>query len=240
MGFDIVHFNTHKTFSTPHGGGGPGSGPIAVRDYLTPFLPAPRVYKTERGTFGFDEGDERSIGRVKSFHGNFGVLVRAWAYIRTHGPDGLRRASEIAVLNANYILAQIADLFETPYGTRCMHEFVLSASNLKRDHGVRALDVAKRLIDFGVHPPTIYFPLLVEEALMVEPTETESRETLDNFVATVRTIVAEAAATPELLLSAPYTAPVRRLDEALAARQPVLRDELVPMPSPAVAEPTPA
>ena len=230
MGFDIVHINTHKTFSTPHGGGGPGAGPVAVRDYLAPFLPAPWVTRTESG-FELDFGDDKSIGRVKSFWGNVGVLVRAWAYIRTHGPDGLRRASELAVLNANYVLARIRDAYELPYGDRCMHEFVISASELKRKHGVRALDVAKRLIDFGFHPPTVYFPLLVEEALMVEPTETESRETLDLFAEAMLKCAREAARHPERLLEAPHDSPVRRLDEAQAARQPVLRDphvELLP------------
>ena len=222
MGFDVVHFNTHKTVSTPHRGGGPGAGPIAVRDTLAPFLPVPLVGKTEDGRFFFDDDRPQSIGKVRTFYGNFAVLVRAAAYIRGLGPDGLRRVSEMAVLNANYVMEGIKDLYEVPFERRCMHELVASAAPLK-EHGVRALDVAKRLLDYGVHPPTTYFPLLVDEALMIEPTETESREDLDRLIEALRAVAAEAASDPQLLREAPLTMPVRRLDEAEAARHPVLR-----------------
>lgn len=222
MGFDIVHFNTHKTFSTPHGGGGPGAGPIVVRDTLAPFLPVPLVGRADDGRFFLDEDRPLSIGRMRTFSGNFGVLVRAWTYIRGLGADGLREVSEMAVLNANYVMEGLRDLLDLPYGERrCMHEFVASATPLK-EHGVRALDVAKRLLDYGVHPPTTYFPLIVDEALMVEPTETESKDSLDRMIEAFRTVVAEAKDRPELLLEAPLTLPVRRLDEARAARHPVL------------------
>ncbi|MEE4275637.1 MAG: aminomethyl-transferring glycine dehydrogenase subunit GcvPB [Thermoleophilia bacterium] len=222
MGFDIVHFNTHKTFSTPHGGGGPGAGPIVVGEELVPFLPVPTVEKREDGTYYLDHDRPRSIGKVRTFYGNVGVLVRAYAYIRALGPDGLRRVSERAVLNANYVLAGLRDLFDVPFERRCMHEFVVSATPL-REHGVRAMDVAKRLLDHGVHPPTTYFPLIVDEALMVEPTETESRESLDRIVEAFRTVAREAAEDPEMVGGAPHTLPVRRLDEASAARKPVVR-----------------
>jgi glycine dehydrogenase subunit 2 len=222
MGFDVVHFNTHKTFSTPHGGGGPGAGPIAVRDMLAPFLPVPVVGQTEDGRYFFDDERPQSIGRVRTFCGNFGVLVRAYAYIRGLGPEGLRRVSEAAVLNANYVMEGVKDLFDVPYRRRCMHEFVASASPL-REHGIRALDVAKRLLDYGVHPPTTYFPQIVDEALMMEPTETESREDLDRLIGALRAVAAEAAADPDLVREAPRTMPVGRLDEAEAARHPVLR-----------------
>ena len=222
MGFDIVHFNPHKTFSTPHGGGGPGAGPIVVRDILEPFLPVPLVEKAENGRFFFEYDRPRSIGKMRTFAGNFGVLVRAYTYIRGLGPDGLRRVSEMAVLNANYMLEGIRDLFEVPFERRCMHEFVVSASPLK-EHGVRALDVAKRMLDYGLHPPTTYFPQIVDEALMFEPTETESRDDLDTMIAALRAIVGEAETQPGMLREAPMTMPVRRLDEAEAARHPVLR-----------------
>ncbi|MBN2205430.1 MAG: aminomethyl-transferring glycine dehydrogenase subunit GcvPB [Thermoleophilia bacterium] len=222
MGFDIVHFNTHKTFSTPHGGGGPGAGPIVVGEELVPFLPVPTVEKRDDGTYYLDHDRPRSIGKVRTFYGNVGVLVRAYAYIRALGPDGLRRVSERAVLNANYVLAGLRDLFDVPFERRCMHEFVVSATPL-REHGVRAMDVAKRLLDHGVHPPTTYFPLIVDEALMVEPTETESRESLDRIVEAFRTVAREAAEDPEMVCAAPHTLPVRRLDEASAARKPVVR-----------------
>ena len=223
MGFDVVHFNTHKTFSTPHGGGGPGAGPIVVRESLAPFLPAPLVARDGDGRYFLDDDRPLSIGKVRTFHGNVGVLVRAWTYIRGLGPDGLRAVSETAVLNANYVMEGLRGLLDLPYGERrCMHEFVASATPL-REHGVRALDVAKRLLDYGVHPPTTYFPLIVDEALMVEPTETESKDALDRLVAAFRTVVGEARTTPGLLHEAPVTLPVRRLDEAQAARQPVLR-----------------
>ena len=222
MGFDVVHFNTHKTFSTPHGGGGPGAGPIAVRDTLAPFLPVPLVGRADDGRFFFDDDRPQSIGKVRTFYGNFGVLVRAYAYIRGLGPEGLRRVSEMAVLNANYVMEAVGDLLEVPFERRCMHEFVASAAPL-REHGVRALDVAKRLLDYGVHPPTTYFPLLVDEALMIEPTETETREDLDRLIAALRAVAAEAVTDPDVLRQAPLTMPVRRLDEAEAARHPVLR-----------------
>jgi len=222
MGFDIVHFNPHKTFSTPHGGGGPGAGPIVVRDILEPFLPVPLVEKAENGRFFFEYDRPRSIGKMRTFVGNFGVLVRAYTYIRGLGPDGLRRVSEMAVLNANYVLEGIRDLFDVPFERRCMHEFVVSASPLKQ-HGVRALDVAKRMLDYGLHPPTTYFPQIVDEALMFEPTETESRDDLDTMIAALRAIVGEAETQPGMLREAPITMPVQRLDEAEAARHPVLR-----------------
>ncbi len=221
MGFDIVHFNTHKTFSTPHGGGGPGAGPIVVRDMLEPFLPKPLVAKHPDGGYYLDDDRPDSIGKVRTFYGNFGVLVRAYTYIRELGEEGLRRVSEAAVRNANYVLEGVRDLFTLPVARRCMHEFVVSATPLK-EHGVRAMDVAKRLLDYGVHPPTTYVPLIVDEALMVEPTETESREDLDRVVQAFRDIVREAAEDPDALRQAPVSMPVRRLDEAEAARHPVL------------------
>jgi glycine dehydrogenase subunit 2 len=221
MGFDIVHINLHKTFSQPHGGGGPGGGPITVRDSLEPFLPVPAVVRRDDG-FGLDYDRPKSIGKVRAFTGPFGVFVRSYAYIRAYGP-ALREMSEVAVLNANYLLARLKDAYELPFDRLCMHEFVLSARNLKREHGVTALDVAKRLIDYGFHPPTIYFPLIVPEALMIEPTETETKETLDAFADVMLSIAEEAAERPELLQEAPTTAPVRRLDEVGAARNPVVR-----------------
>ncbi|MCI3922333.1 aminomethyl-transferring glycine dehydrogenase subunit GcvPB [Paenibacillus sp. TRM 82003] len=221
MGFDVVHLNLHKTMSTPHGGGGPGAGPVGVKAKLAPFLPKPTVARRDDGTYDFDAAAPESIGRVKAYYGNFGILVRAYAYIRTLGPDGLRRVSELAVLNANYLLRRLAPAFDVPYDTICKHEFVLSGKSLK-PYGVRTLDVAKRLLDFGYHPPTIYFPINVEECLMIEPTETESKETLDAFADTLLRIVEEAKTNPELVKNAPYTTEVRRLDEATAARKPVL------------------
>jgi glycine dehydrogenase subunit 2 len=221
MGFDIVHYNLHKTFSQPHGGGGPGGGPVAVRAELEPFLPCPTVVN-DGGTFRLDYDRPRSIGRVRGFAGPFGVFVRSYAFMRAYGP-ALREMSEMAVLNANYLLALLRDVYELPYDRLCMHEFVLSARRLKREHGVTALDVAKRLMDFGIHPPTIYFPLVVPEALMIEPTETETKERLDAFVDAMRQIAQEAAENPQLLEDAPHTRPVRRLDEVRAAKEPVLR-----------------
>ena len=224
-GFDVMHFNVHKTFSTPHGGGGPGAGPVGVRAELAPYLPEPLVLREPDGTFRLERAGERptSIGRMRSFVGNVGILVRAYAYIRAHGPDGLREVSEDAVLAANYLKHRLAGTYAVPFARPCMHEFVASASALKAETGVRTLDVAKRLIDKGVHPPTIYFPLTVEEAMLIEPTETESLETLDAFADAMLEIADEAHADPELVRSAPHTAPVRRLDEATAARQPNLR-----------------
>ncbi len=221
MGFDVVHLNLHKTMSTPHGGGGPGAGPVGVKSLLIPFLPKPIVSKRDDGTFYWDYDRPQSIGRVKAFYGNFGILVRAYAYIRTYGPEGLRRVSELAVLNANYMMHRLAPYYEVAYPGLCKHEFVLSGRKLK-EYGVRTLDVAKRLLDFGYHPPTIYFPLNVEECIMIEPTETESKETLDGFIDTMIQIAKEAESTPDVVINAPYTTVVKRLDETTAARKPVL------------------
>ncbi|MEK3734876.1 MULTISPECIES: aminomethyl-transferring glycine dehydrogenase subunit GcvPB [Paenibacillus] len=221
MGFDVVHLNLHKTMSTPHGGGGPGAGPVGVKSKLIPFLPKPIVSKREDGTFYWDYDRPQSIGRVKAYYGNFGILVRAYTYIRTYGPEGLRRVSELAVLNANYMMHRLAPYYEVAYPGLCKHEFVLSGRKLKQ-YGVRTLDVAKRLLDFGYHPPTIYFPLNVEECIMIEPTETESKETLDGFIDTMIQIAKEAETTPEVVINAPHTTVVKRLDETTAARKPVL------------------
>ena len=218
MGFDIVHYNLHKTFSQPHGGGGPGGGPVAVRETIEPYLPAPVVVR-DGDAFRLDHDRPKSIGRVRGFAGPFGVFVRSYAYMRAYGP-ALREMSEVAVLNANYLLAQLRDAYDLPYDRHCMHEFVLSARNLKREHGITALDVAKRLMDYGIHPPTVYFPLVVPEALMIEPTETEPKERLDDFVDAMHAIAREAAESPELLKEAPHGRPVRRLDEVRAAKQP--------------------
>jgi glycine dehydrogenase subunit 2 len=221
MGFDIVHINLHKTFSQPHGGGGPGGGPIVVRDALEPFLPVPAVVRDgDRYRLDFDR--PKSIGKVRGYTGPFGVFVRSYAYIRSYGPR-LREMSETAVLNANYVLARLGDAYDLPFDRLCMHEFVLSARNLKREHGVTALDVAKRLMDYGFHPPTIYFPLIVPEALMIEPTETEAKETLDAFCDAMLAIAREAKEDPDLLKDAPHNRPVRRLDEVRAAKQLVLK-----------------
>ena len=221
MGFDIVHFNLHKTFSTPHGGGGPGAGPVAVREHLARFLPVPVVEKVgDRYTLNYDLPE--SIGRIRSFYGNFGVLVRAYAYIRAHGPDGLRKVSEHAVLHANYLMRRLQPYFELPYDRHCKHEFVLSAKRQKR-RGVRAADIAKRLLDYGVHAPTVYFPLIVEEAIMIEPTETESLETLDAFAEAMIAIAREAEEAPDKVTGAPLHTVVGRLDETRAARHPILR-----------------
>ncbi|MER3409049.1 MAG: glycine dehydrogenase (aminomethyl-transferring) [Thermoleophilia bacterium] len=231
MGFDIVHVNLHKTFGQPHGGGGPGGGPIVVREALAPYLPVPAVVRREDG-FGLDYDRPKSIGRVRGFQGPFGVLVRSYAFIRSYGPR-LRQMAEAAVLNANYLLALLKDDYELPYARLCMHELVLSARHLKRERGVGALDVAKRLMDYGFHPPTIYFPLVVPEALMIEPTETETKETLDAFVAAMRAIAREARESPELLKEAPHTRPVSRLDEAKAVKQLVVRYQFEEHPAPA-------
>lgn len=221
MGFDVVHVNLHKTFSTPHGGGGPGSGPVGVKADLIPFLPVPVIEK--RGeTYFLDSEKPLSIGKIKGFYGNFGVLVRAYTYILSMGADGLKDVSETAVLNANYIAAKLKDLYKLPYDKICMHECVLSG-DYQMKFGVSTLDIAKRLLDFGYHPPTIYFPLIVHEAMMIEPTECESKETLDEFIQVMRAIAKEAEVTPELVKGAPYTTVISRLDEALAARKPVLK-----------------
>lgn len=222
MGFDVVHFNLHKTFSTPHGGGGPGAGPVGVKKILEPFLPIPIVVQSEDGTYCFDEDRPLSIGRMHAFYGNFAILVRAYAYILTMGAEGLRQVSEDAVLNANYCLTRLRDLYHAPFDRYCMHECVLT-SKKQKPQGIKTLDIAKRLLDYGVHPPTIYFPLIVEEALMIEPTETESKETLDLFIDIMRKIAEEATVTPELIKQAPSTTVVGRLDEATAARKPNLR-----------------
>ncbi|MEA4883624.1 MAG: aminomethyl-transferring glycine dehydrogenase subunit GcvPB [Clostridia bacterium] len=224
MGFDVVHLNLHKTFSTPHGGGGPGAGPVGVKSPLEPFLPMPLVKLDEAtGKYAWDYDRPQSIGRVHSFNGNFGVLVRAWAYIRALGPDGLRTASEHAVLTANYVMRKLQPYFDLPYDRACKHECVLSGSRQKKSTGVRTLDMAKRLLDFGFHAPTVYFPLIVDEAFMIEPTETESKETLDSFIAAMIRIAKEAEEHPEALHEAPHSTPVGRLDETLAARKPILR-----------------
>jgi glycine dehydrogenase subunit 2 len=221
MGFDIVHINLHKTFSQPHGGGGPGGGPIVVRETLARFLPRPIVVR-EGETFRLDDDRPDSIGKVRGFSGPFGVFVRSYAFMRAWGP-GLREMSEVAVLNANYLLARLRDAYELPFDRLCMHELVLSARGLKRDHGISATDVAKRLMDFGFHPPTVYFPLVVPEALMIEPTETEAKETLDAFAGAMLAIASEAAEDPAELRSAPHGQPVGRLDEARAVKQLVVR-----------------
>ncbi|HEX3801634.1 MAG TPA: aminomethyl-transferring glycine dehydrogenase subunit GcvPB [Solirubrobacteraceae bacterium] len=252
MGFDIVHFNLHKSFTQPHGGGGPGAGPIAVSERIEPFLPRPQVVRRPAGAsgdvagqragngeqadsagffYGLDDDRPKSIGRLRGFQGNYGVFVRSYAYIRSLGASGLREVSEVAVLNANYLLARlreegVLDLLPSAYERLCMHEFVLSGAPMKRELGIKTLDLAKRLLDHGVHPPTVYFPLLVDEALLIEPTETETRETLDRFAMLVAEILREAAEDPEIARGAPYSTPVRRLDEAGAARNPVVRQAL--------------
>jgi glycine dehydrogenase subunit 2 len=221
MGFDVVHLNLHKTMSTPHGGGGPGAGPIGVAPHLVPFLPGPLPAKDDSGYFWEDAGPQ-SIGRVRANNGNFLVLVRAYTYICSNGPDGLRHVSESAVLNANYIMRALEGEYDLPFNRACMHEFVLSADRQKKV-GVSALDIAKRILDFDMHPPTIYFPLIVHEAMMIEPTETETRETLDEFIALMKQIAREARENPSIVLEAPHKTVVGRLDQTLAARKPNLR-----------------
>jgi glycine dehydrogenase subunit 2 len=224
MGFDIVHINTHKTFATPHGGGGPGAGPVGVVEHLEQFLPSPVLARADDGTITWDRGRPRSIGRLHGFHGNVGVLLRAYVYVFLHGADGLREVSGLATLNANYLAALVRDALPLAYDDeRPMHEFVATAARLKSETGLKAIDLAKRMIDLGYHPPTVYFPLVVEEALMVEPTETETKETLDAFAEAVGRAVADARSDPDLLREAPTTTPVRRLDEARAARHLQLR-----------------
>ncbi|MFI4874798.1 MAG: aminomethyl-transferring glycine dehydrogenase subunit GcvPB [Blastopirellula sp. JB062] len=219
IGADMMHYNPHKTFSGPHGGGGPGAGPICVHEKLAPFLPSPIVIQ-DGDTYRLDDDRPDSIGRVRTFFGNVGVLVRAYCYILSYGPDGLKAVSENAVLNANYLLSKVKHFLPVPHGQRCMHEFVASAAKLKQEKGVTAMDVAKRLLDYGFHAPTVYFPLTVPEAMMIEPTETESKEMLDAFVETLFRITEEPA---ELLHEAPHSTPISRPNEVQAARQPCLR-----------------
>ena len=219
FGADMQHYNVHKTFTGPHGGGGPGSGPVAVRDFLAPYLPVPIVVR-EGERYRLDYHRPKSIGRVHTFYGNVGILLRGYCYIRTLGPEGLKQVSEQAVLNANYLRSRVAQILEIPHPGPCMHEFVASARKLLREKKVRAMDLAKRLLDFGIHAPTVYFPLVVPEALMIEPTETESQATLDYFADTLGRIVQED---PDFLRAAPHTTPISRPDEVQAAKQPILR-----------------
>jgi len=232
MGFDIVHVNLHKSFSQPHGGGGPGAGPIAVADAVEPFLPRPQVVRHDGDgdgpVYGLDHDRPRSIGRLRGFQGNFGVFVRSYAYILSLGGNGLSDASRLAVLNANYLKQRLSEgkageYLPVAYDRHCMHEFVLSGAPMKKRLGLKTLDLAKRLLDFGFHPPTVYFPLLVEEALMIEPVETESKDVLDSFADAIEEILEEAESDPSVAAGAPYTTPVRRLDEVGATRHPVIR-----------------
>ena len=220
MGFDIMHINLHKTFSTPHGGGGPGAGPVGVREGLNAYLPRPQVHRNDDGTFAVDFGED-SIGSVSGFLGNFGVMVRAYTYILSLGRENVKNVGPMATLNANYIKEQLKDCYELPIEGVCKHEFVFDGLKDKST-GVTTLDVAKRLLDYGYHAPTIYFPLLFHQAIMIEPTETESKETLDDFIAIMRKVAEEAISDPEMVKSAPHTTPVRRLDETTAARKPIL------------------
>lgn len=221
MGFDVMHINLHKTFSTPHGGGGPGSGPVICNDRLAPFLPVPKVTKSDSG-FETTYNVPNSIGRIASFHGNFGIYLRAYIYTKLHGHYGLRRIAENAVLNANYLKSEISKLFTIPFPQPCMHEFVVQADNYL-DKGVKALDIAKRLLDYGVHSPTVYFPLIIKECMLIEPTESESKDTLDHFIEILNKIVTEIKDNPDIVTSAPHTKPVSRLDEVLAAKNPILK-----------------
>lgn len=221
MGFDVVHFNLHKTFSTPHGGGGPGSGPVGVKEKLKPFLPVP-VVEFDGNKYYFDYDKPQSIGKMHGFYGNFGILLRAYTYIRMMGPDGLKQVSEDAVLNANYVMRALAPYYKLPFDRYCMHECVFAGLK-EHDPSVKTLDVAKRILDYGYHPPTIYFPLIVHDAIMIEPTETESKETLDEFIDVMKKIAQEAVEQPAVVTNAPQLTPVRRLDEVKAARKPVVR-----------------
>ncbi|OGR90001.1 MAG: glycine dehydrogenase (aminomethyl-transferring) [Elusimicrobia bacterium RIFCSPLOWO2_01_FULL_59_12] len=229
LGFDIMHLNLHKTFSTPHGGGGPAAGPVGVTQALTPFLPVPRVRKTEQG-YSLEESAPLSIGKMRTFNGNSLILLRAHTYLRCLGREGVRKVSEAAILNANYLRAKLKDRYQLAIDDLCMHECVVTAAKQK-PKGVRTLDIAKRLLDYGFHPPTIYFPLIVDEAMMIEPTETESKQTLDGFIDAMNQIAQEAEQNPDLLRTAPHSTPVRRLDEVTAARQPNLRWKAVPVHS---------
>ena len=222
MGFDVVHFNLHKTCSTPHGGGGPGSGPIGVKEHLVAFLPGPLPARGEQGYYWHDPGAQ-SIGKVRANKGNFGVLVRAYTYIRTYGPEGLLHVAQSAILNANYLKHGLSSDYDIAYPQICQHEFIATAERQKEESGVTALDIAKRLLDFGMYAPTVYFPLIVHEAMMIEPTETETRETLDYFISVMKQIAEESHTNPEIVKTAPHTTPVGRLDQALAARKPNLR-----------------
>lgn len=222
LGIDVMQFNLHKTFTTPHGGGGPGCGPVAIKKILEPYLPGPVVEKASDGTFRLDHERPRSIGRVRSFYGNFGMMVRAYAYIRELGPEGLAHATDYAVLNANYLRVQLGKLWNVAYDQTCMHEVIINDRHLK-DTGVVTLDIAKRLLDYGFHSPTVYFPLVVKNAMLIEPTETETKETLDAFVDAMSAISKEATESPELVKNAPHHTRLRRLDETRAARKPVLR-----------------
>ncbi|MDH4100057.1 MAG: aminomethyl-transferring glycine dehydrogenase subunit GcvPB [Nitrospirota bacterium] len=219
MGFDVVHFNLHKTFTTPHGGGGPGAGPVGVSERLLPYLPVPTVEKSADGRYSLKHDLPRSIGRLSTFYGNFGIMVRAYAYIRTMGAEGLKAVSENAVINANYMMAKLKDLLPLAYQGPCMHEFVLTGKPLLKETGVHTRDVAKRIIDFGFHPPTVYFPLVVDEAIMIEPTETETKETLDAFCDALAQIVKECRENPEHVITAPHTTPVGKLDETKAVKE---------------------
>ncbi len=221
-GVDVMHLNLHKTFSTPHGGGGPGAGPVAVKAHMEPFLPLPIVEKDAEGRFVYNFKRPQSVGRVRSFYGNFGMLVRALAYILANGPDGLKQTTQDAVLNANYVRSQLKGVFDLPYDQPTLHEVVFS-DKIQNKFGVTTLDIAKRLIDHGFHPPTVYFPLIVHGALMIEPTESESLEELDQFIHAMKSIAEESAASPETVKSAPHNTRVRRLDEVTAARNPILR-----------------
>jgi len=217
MGFDIVHLNPHKTFGTPHGGGGPGAGPVGVKTYLEPFLPIPRVVN-RNGQYNLEYDQPQSIGAIAAFYGNIPVLLKAYAYILLKGANGLQKVTEEAVLNANYLLNKLSDIYQLPYGGKRMHEFVVSAKRLK-DKGIRAVDIAKRLLDYGVHPPTMYFPLIVEEALMVEPTESETKESLDAYAHILNTVAGE---NPEVVTTAPHQTPIGRIDQVEAVRNPRL------------------
>jgi glycine dehydrogenase subunit 2 len=221
MGFDIVHINLHKTFAVPHGSGGPGSGPVGVKKHLIPFLPKPRILK-EGDKFAFEKEAPLSIGKLRSFYGNFGAIIRSYGYIKLLGSEGLKSCSENAILNANYLKARLKDIFDVPFDGFCMHEYVMSGRRQK-EKGVKTLDIAKRLLDFGMYAPTIYFPLIVEEAMMVEPTETEAKETLDRFIKVLHEINKEVDSDPQKVLDSPHTTPVSRIDEVRAARQPDLR-----------------
>ena len=223
LGIDVMQFNLHKTFTTPHGGGGPGCGPVGYKALLDPYAPGPVVERSEDGTFSLDETSRpKSVGRVRSFHGNFGMMVRAYTYLRDMGAPGLKRATELAVLNANYLRAELAKEWHVAYPSRCMHEVVISDRRLKETH-VTTMDVAKRLMDYGFHPPTVYFPLVVKGAMLVEPTETESKATLDEFICAMNAIANEAKSEPDTVKAAPHNTALKRLDETRAARQPVLR-----------------